>query len=214
MATWIAHLRIADNLNKKITIQNRIPFIIGNIGPDCGVPNEDWSKFDPPADISHWRNDKTREIEHEDFYTKYCSKNYDDFYLGYYVHLLTDDLWGKLVYKKKKIEYAEEMKNDSNFIWTMKDDWYDLDKKYLNDSILESYELFRNVKEFPNIYFDFYPANAFIRQIGYISSFYESRDRHLIKEYKYLFESEMDDFVDQATKEIEEKLKGKMEVIN
>ena len=56
MATWIAHLRIANNLIQELNIQNHIDFIVGNIGPDCGVPNEDWSKFDPPGEISHWRN--------------------------------------------------------------------------------------------------------------------------------------------------------------
>lgn len=58
MATWIAHLRIAENLIKKYDFEKK-PFIIGNIAPDSGVPNEDWSKFDPPKEVTHWQGNKT-----------------------------------------------------------------------------------------------------------------------------------------------------------
>jgi hypothetical protein len=213
MATWIAHLRIADNLINRIEIQNRILFIVGNIGPDCGVPNEDWSKFDPPTEISHWRNDNTREIDHDLFFTEYCENKTNDFYLGYYVHLLTDDLWRQLVYKIKKSDYKIEISKDPNFIWTMKNDWYDLDKKYLNENILNSYDLFKGIKEFPNNYFEFYPKNAFIRQIEYISNFYESRDKYLDRDFTYLTEFEMNDFVDKATKLIQKQILSKYKII-
>jgi len=51
MATWIAHLRIAENiLNKGYNFEPKA-FVVGNIGPDSGVPNEDWSS---------WANVKSR----------------------------------------------------------------------------------------------------------------------------------------------------------
>lgn len=54
MATWIAHLRIAENILKKGYGFEPKAFAVGNIGPDSGVPNEDWSNFDPPKKITHW----------------------------------------------------------------------------------------------------------------------------------------------------------------
>jgi hypothetical protein len=43
MATWITHLRIAENiLNKGYNLETT-PFTVGNISPDSGVPNEDWT---------------------------------------------------------------------------------------------------------------------------------------------------------------------------
>ena len=38
MATWISHLRIAENIIKAINIKDHKKFIVGNISPDCGVP--------------------------------------------------------------------------------------------------------------------------------------------------------------------------------
>ena len=63
MATWITHLRIADKLMSRMDINNPIEFIVGNIGPDSGVPNEDWSRFKPTTEISHWKDDNTKEIQ-------------------------------------------------------------------------------------------------------------------------------------------------------
>lgn len=65
MATWIAHLRVAEKvLEKKLKVNDEC-FTVGNIGPDSGIPNEDSSSFDPPRDITHWmedgENDETKE---------------------------------------------------------------------------------------------------------------------------------------------------------
>ena len=209
MATWIAHLRIANNLIQELNIQNHIDFIVGNIGPDCGVPNEDWSKFDPPGEISHWRNKINNKIDYENFYSKFCVNNSSDFYLGYYVHLLTDDIWINIIYNSKKEKYKNELKKDPKFIWIMKEDWYDLDKLYLNKNNLYSYDVFKNIEVYENKYFDFFPENAFTRQIKYITNFYESRKRNIDRDFVYLNEKEMDYFVKKATEMIIEEINKK-----
>jgi len=209
VATWIAHLRIAENLLNTFQIAERTKFIVGNIGPDCGVPNEDWSEFTPSGEVSHWRNNSDKEIEYSAFYDQHCKNPVSDFYLGYYVHLLTDDLWGELVYKKKREKYRAEFQKDPGFIWTMKKDWYDLDKVYLNEHRLESFEIFRNIKSFPNEYLEYYPQNAFTRQIGYISDFYDKRDRNIDRDFPYLAKEEMDDFINDATYNIVTDFKEK-----
>ena len=38
-------------LNNSFSILKK-PFVIGNIAPDAGVPNEDWSEFSPPPYIT------------------------------------------------------------------------------------------------------------------------------------------------------------------
>ena len=57
MASWMIHLRIADTLLKQIPNLSKEEFIMGNIAPDSGVPNEDWSKFTPSTTVSHFRTD-------------------------------------------------------------------------------------------------------------------------------------------------------------
>jgi len=209
MATWIAHLRIANNLIQKLNIQNHVDFIVGNIGPDCGVPNENWSKFDPPGEISHWRSKINNQIDYEDFYRIFCTNNDSEFYLGYFIHLLTDDIWGNIIHNPKKDKYKNEFDKDQKFIWIMKKDWYDLDKRFLNNNELYSYEVFRNLKVFENKYFDFYPKNAFTRQIKYITDFYEARDKKIDRDFPYLNEEEMNYFVKKATEIIINELSKK-----
>jgi hypothetical protein len=41
MATWIAHLRVAENILNEGLKFDKIPFVVGNIGPDAGMPNEE-----------------------------------------------------------------------------------------------------------------------------------------------------------------------------
>lgn len=55
MASWMIHLRIADRLLDQIPGLDETAFVIGNIAPDSGVPNADWSAYSPPKDVSHYK---------------------------------------------------------------------------------------------------------------------------------------------------------------
>ena len=55
MATWITHLRLAENLLTMIGGLDAHQFAIGNIAPDSGIPDEKWEKFDPPSQVTHFR---------------------------------------------------------------------------------------------------------------------------------------------------------------
>ena len=57
MASWMVHLRIADRLLDQFPDLSPIEFIVGNIAPDSGVPNEDWSAFSPPTSVSHFKSE-------------------------------------------------------------------------------------------------------------------------------------------------------------
>ncbi len=203
MATWIAHMRIAEYFMNKDNRLNNPYFLVGNIGPDCGVPNEDWSKFTPDKDVTHWTFKDGKTIDADDFKQKYLV-DIDErfpFYLGYYFHLITDIEW------KKKFEsrYAKYLENDKSFIWTIKKDWYGQDHLFLkNNPGSIFYTMFSKIKEFDNIFFDFYPSNAFIRQVSYITSFYLAGNDNLDREFPYLSKSDMDEFVSETIKVLEE----------
>jgi hypothetical protein len=55
MATWITHLRIAENLIGLIPGLVEEEFAIGNIAPDSGIPDEKWEKFTPPSEVTHFK---------------------------------------------------------------------------------------------------------------------------------------------------------------
>ena len=50
MASWMVHLRIADELLKHLDNVDETAFVMGNIAPDSGVPSEDWKEYHPPQD--------------------------------------------------------------------------------------------------------------------------------------------------------------------
>ena len=63
MASWMVHLRVADELLSRLNNIDETSFVVGNIAPDSGVPNDDWSEFHPPKTVSHfYKKTKTERI--------------------------------------------------------------------------------------------------------------------------------------------------------
>jgi hypothetical protein len=115
MATWLTHLRVSERLINKIKISDNSLFFAGSIAPDTDIL----------PDTSHWcvHRDKTT-CDVSNFYYKYVS-NYAtssdfDFYLGYYVHLLTDVMW-----HKQKIAPLKVL--DKAIIKNAKESWKSVD---------------------------------------------------------------------------------------
>ncbi|NDI37126.1 zinc dependent phospholipase C family protein [Chengkuizengella sediminis] len=105
MATWVTHFRIAEELLKEELPVSTIDFLVGNIGPDCGLIDKN-GKPTPPKKVTHFEIDG--KINSDSFYSQYlCSENEGlsrkfSYYLGYYIHLVTDEEWIKLLEQKKK----------------------------------------------------------------------------------------------------------------
>ena len=131
MASWMVHLRVADKLLDEIEELVGMKFIMGNIAPDSGVPNKDWSSFVPSSKISHFQaaNSKEKCVLPEKFVEKYLmDKTYDvqtvSFYLGYYTHLLTDVLWKEKIVEPCLKKYAKEFTENPGLMWKkIKRDW-------------------------------------------------------------------------------------------
>jgi hypothetical protein len=145
MATWIGHLRIAEKLTNELSELDETAFTLGNLGPDSGKPNADWSQFDPPKEVSHFTDagmgeDKIKDLE---FYRRYLVNlsPTDDparysYLLGYFFHLLCDNLWSRRVRHTSKNQFAEQyIEQGKEFIWALKQDWYD----YLNETTMSRY---------------------------------------------------------------------------
>lgn len=75
MATWMSHFRVADYFLDKLDILEK-EFIVGNIAPDCGEPDEMRREFNPPSKVTHWTpSGYKRDIDSEAFYKSYL-ENY------------------------------------------------------------------------------------------------------------------------------------------
>jgi len=214
MATWIAHLRIAENLLERISGLDPGQFSIGNIAPDSGIPDEKWEKFNPPPQVTHFKRSKSvhKDIADLDFYRGYMADVSPEdvprfsFRLGYFFHLITDNLWTIEIGLPTSERWAEQFAADKKFIWEVKEDWYGLDQIY--------------VREYPDCLFwrvfllsepdsadlDFLPPEALPHQLKHIKNFYQRDDEEIrtmiSRPMIYLSKSAMDQFVDKAAERI------------
>jgi hypothetical protein len=229
MATWIAHLRIAENLLAHIPDLDAAQFAIGNVAPDSGIPDEKWEKFEPPPEVTHFKRSDSvhKDIADLDFYRRYLADISPQdtprfsFRLGYFFHLITDNLWTIKVGKPTQAQYPDQFAADKNFIWEVKEDWYGLDHIYIraHPNCL-FWRVFLDAEPFdvapPSgtsqdkpiaADLDFLPAEALSRQLAHIKSYYQRRDEEIdamcARPMIYLSAASMDAFVLEATDRIQ-----------
>lgn len=211
MASWMIHFRVADGIMDSIKNIDREKFIVGNIGPDCGELCEDGKSFSPVKYITHWKNPQNKESLKDEFFFRYLAdgdmNSKKSFYLGYYIHLLTDILWKETVYKPIKQKYSSKFSSEAELNHRVKADWADVDRIFLRDNPdFRVLSIFKRITTFPNIYFDYYSDTAFESRIAVISSFYNNFNGNLNRKYLYLNKEQADDFVKKAIKEIKDDL--------
>ena len=211
MASWMVHLRIADKLLDRIPNLSPVEFIVGNVAPDSGVPNEDWSAFTPSYAISHFKTE-TAKAGPEAFAEKYLSPEqqgqYDErqfgFYLGYLVHLITDRLWSEQIARPSfRRHIGGEPPFRGPLVEKIKDDWYDLDYLYLQKHPgFRAFRVYLGAVGFRNTFMEEFSEDAMDNRRIYITDFYLQGKDGLDREYPYLTEAEMDGFVEAAVEEI------------
>lgn len=212
VASWMVHLRIADLLLERFQHIKNTEFVVGNIAPDSGVPNEDWTYYTPLKEVSHFWDEK-KQIQIEQYIKKYFSKEMQkkynlkqfSFYLGYLTHLMTDIFWSKQILKPCiKSHEKEVLKDRQGFIWKMKADWYDLDFLYLSKNPdFRAFQIYKNAADFQNVYMNIFTEDAFDNRRNYIVGFYSEKRENLEREYPFLNEKQMDQFVTETTDTVE-----------
>ena len=216
MASWMVHLRIAEKLLDRLPFLSPVEFVVGNIAPDSGVPNEDWSQFTPSTAISHFRTPRHKKADPLFFAEKYFSesqrKQYTkeafSFYLGYLVHLMTDVAWSENIFYPEKARFADELAADpEGFVWKLKEDWYDQDFLYLRDHPnFPAFRTYLAAEGFENQYMEEFAPDAFDNRRKYITEFYLAGKENLDRHYPYLTKAEMDAFVERTTWDILQNL--------
>ena len=210
MATWIVHLRLAENLLPLIQGLDEEYFAIGSIAPDSGIPDENWETFDPPPEILHFQigDSESRRCADIEFYRchfapldqwDYSSRRFS-FLLDYFFHLATDNLWNAEIGIPVKKRFAVEFEADPKFIWQVKRDWYGLDFAYVRrerDSLF--WRVFLHAA-YTEDFLDFLPQKAVGQRLDYIKELYQRTDDRVEEWYIdrpgiYLTEGEMNQFV-------------------
>lgn len=125
MGSRIMHLVIANRIAECLPIEDKTTFLLGGIAPDAVSPK----------DLSHFYigevQDYSRSIDYKGFLDKYSSLAKSPYVLGYFTHLIADDIWLNgfyLPWLKNRMEVDQEVLN-----------LYHNDFRLLNGKLLEYY---------------------------------------------------------------------------
>ena len=219
MASWMVHLRVADALLELIPGLVPREFIMGNIAPDSGIPDESWTVFTPSKTVSHFEvkdaQGKHIDVAHyaRSYFTPKQQRSYDDkqysFYIGYLTHLLTDIQWKQQVFLPTAERCSAELAADkAAFMARMKDDWYNQDFLYLcAHPDFRAFHIYAGSTGFQNTYMDIFSSDAFDNRREYIVSFYRQPNENLDREYPYLTQQDAGRFVQDTVNWILEQLR-------
>ncbi|MDH6365685.1 hypothetical protein M2139_002695 [Enterococcus sp. PF1-24] len=134
MGSRIMHYAIGTALAEKLNFGK--DFILGSIAPDVNK-NSHTAK-----ELTHFmvkRKDGEHDIFPEKFREKYLSHLSEAFYLGYYLHLLADEIWLKTIYKKYIIPVPSTSKETT--LAKYYTDFHTLNTILINQFALKKFEV-------------------------------------------------------------------------
>lgn len=214
MATWMMHLRIADRFLDGVEEKQRDAFLIGSVAPDCGYGKKDsFAGFEPPTAVTHWTpTGRKTDIEADKFFRTYLSGGgvwgENAFYLGYYIHLLTDRKWSAEVYLPTREQFRGEYEKNPEFLLEIKKDWNDLDHLFLcKNPDFRAYKRFDEIGRISD-YLPYYEKGQLKKQCRVITDFYNKFNDYsrLDREYKYLTEKRQNELVGEICAEVTDNL--------
>lgn len=133
LGSRIMHLVIANRIADDLSIKDKTSFLLGGIAADAVSPK----------DLSHFYkgnvNDYSRDIDYTEFIHKYSFNKDSHFILGYYTHLIADNIWLKgfyLPWLKNRMEADENIFNR-----------YHNDFRLLNGKLLDYYGFTQELRE-------------------------------------------------------------------
>jgi hypothetical protein len=210
MTTWISHLRIAEKLLTHFPELDEVTFAFGNLSPDSGIPNADWTEFNPPKEVTHFlrKGEEEHAIHDLVYYRQYLADidpNEDiklySFRLGYLFHLICDILWAKRIVAATQLQFKPLFEQDKKkAVSLVKDDWYGLDQLYVRDHPGHVFWRVIMSNPFPPSYLPFVKDETLHHQYDHIRKFYsEQEDRwFLFIPYQYLNETTMTRIVNES----------------
>ncbi len=211
MASWIVHFRIAETLLEQIPGLDAEKFALGSVAPDSGKPDERWENFTPPTQMTHFQDPTGphRDCADLEFFRRYLSplrpapdpKRFS-FRLGYFFHLVTDNLWSVRIGRPTQTRWAEQFAADKDFIWEVKKDWYGLDFIHVRDHTdCIFWGIFRTARPYLGG-LEFLVPESLAWSVEHIQQYYQKKGEEIQtlfeRPYNYLSQAEVDCFVDES----------------
>ncbi len=200
MPSWCIHFRVADWFLDRIPNLNKKYFLIGNIAPDCGVPVK--NGYNPPTKTTHFstnislKSDCDYNYIFNEFIKNEKDKNKKSFYIGYFVHLMTD--CQNAIYTTFPIEEKYGLiANNKRLSRRIKQEWHNIDFEFLSTNISPSFELFKTFDGFNESYPEWYKNGEISWQMKNIAAFYKDQKPKTIN-YKFTTPEDMNKFTSEV----------------
>jgi hypothetical protein len=180
MATWLTHLRVAEKLLETLGNIEKTAFYVGAIAPDSGRMVGDFTYL-PTKDVTHWKREGVsyaqRFEDNAEFFKKYAEGEQDNakfsFYLGYYVHILTDTIYVRDVIHPFINKNGRPCWREN--ITGIRKGWYEIDFRYLvkNNGYLPL-GLLSGIEDFRVTSIKYFAPNDICERIRYAVELYAS----------------------------------------
>lgn len=210
MASWLTHLRIAEKIKQKIDGIDLPYFLMGSIAPDSGVPDESDRNYIPSKEVTHMRyekDDNEKDMDESAFYKSYLiperlmtrSDSSRSFLWGYYFHLIADKLWLEDYFRPLKARFeSEEEKKDADFVDFIREEMFALDFEYLKEHGPGLVEELKGFDGNINAFYEFDTEYIYGCK-DRITAFYSGEPRKLDREYEYLNDQLIEEFINKVT---------------
>jgi hypothetical protein len=186
MGSRIIHYCVGNEILKRVRV-DEYQFMLGNLAPDAYSPERGGSlvsHFRIPEEIMEYEC-----VDLERFRSKYKHQIVKDFVLGYYCHLITDNLWLKDAYKKYGHLGHDERNEAVKLVY--KDYWL------LNTMLIDKFGLnlldFQTTGHIPVDEIEVTFLNGLVENLG--NDFSKKSDTRELKELNY---DEILQFIDDA----------------
>ncbi|RAV16761.1 zinc dependent phospholipase C family protein [Paenibacillus contaminans] len=133
MGSRIMHLIIANRIAERLSIKDKAAFLIGGVAPDA-VSTKDASHF-----FKGDHQDYSRFIDYKGFWDTYRSQAKNHYILGYFTHLIADDMWLQGFY----IPWLRNRMEADQELYPL----YHNDFRLLNGKLLEYYNCTDELKQ-------------------------------------------------------------------
>lgn len=179
MAEWVSHLIVADRVWEKLSWLKKHEFCVGNIAPDCNIPNEDWTVFTPSRQVTHWMGSGRKDASDCDRFCQeyiigrlsYIKSDEElSFLFGYYAHLITDAELQRTIRDPQRVaaawKRAKEYPEIASASEGMEETW-DNFKKFFPSRKERSKDYFVIERE----YLDSHPESGYFTEIKDLEEF-------------------------------------------
>lgn len=124
MATYFTHSRIANAFLRKNPTLDACTYICGSHAPDTGRKLDEFNRYEPTKEVSHFEERIDGVLVRKDlvFYNQYLrgkrlGVKKRSFLLGYYHHLVVDNLWARNMNDRVRLTHRDLYIADRQQFW-------------------------------------------------------------------------------------------------